>query len=211
MQNNNNNNNKSVVIKDLLKALNLREAQLNSNQNYQKKMNKKVERDSSQIPIQFNSNLQNISFYEQSSNKTKLDVTNSNSFKKYDKKFANLKHSKGVNNELLNDPFKIISTELSKTENKILKNKLIDDKNIDLNKDLNTGDLIHKAKIQLNQLNTSFEQLIKYQKSKTNSPSIDELEFNARNLRFNQNIKAYVDVCCQNPNMVIQFHVFIKY
>jgi hypothetical protein len=44
---------------------------------------------------------------------------------------------------------------------------------------LKTSDSIHKARIQLNQLNTSFDALIKYQKYKSVNLSIDQLDFNS--------------------------------
>ncbi len=195
----NNNNSKDIVFHDLLNALNLREAQLNSNKISKNKFLKNFQQDS--CNIQLHSNLKNLSLFQQNLKKAKLDVTNNRSLKKNEKKIAKQKESKNSTINLLNDPFKIISQEFSKKEKTTLENKLNED-NIGITNQLKTSDLIHKAKIQLNQLNSSFDALIKYQKSKTINLSIDQLEFNARNLKYNQNIKAYVDVCCQNQNMV---------
>jgi hypothetical protein len=198
------NNSKTILVfQDLLKALNLRKAQLNSDHVYQKKLKKNIDHDSSQIPIQLRSNLQNMILSGQNLKKnTRLDVTNFSSLKKKENKFAQEKDSKKYFNNLLNDPFKIISNEFSKQDKSLFENK-VNETNINQENQLKTSDLIHKAKIQLNQLNTSFDALIKYQKSKSVNLSIDQLDFNARNIKFNQNIKAYVDVCCQNPKMVI--------
>jgi len=206
----NSDNNKSILVfQDLLKALNLREAQLNSNhisQKKNKKIIKSINNDSSQVPILMRSNLQNMILFRQNLKKnTNLDVTNFSSKKKIENKLAKEKESKRYSDNLLTDPFKIISNEFSKPDNLLFENKT-NETNINVENHLKTSDLIHKAKIQLNQLNTSFDALIKYQKSKSVNHSIDQLDFNARNLKFNQNIKAYVDVCCQNPKMVIYFY-----
>lgn len=63
-------------------------------------------------------------------------------------------------------------------------------------------ELINKAKLQMENLNNSFNLLIEHQNSKQKSLTYGQIDFQQKHLKFNKNIKAYVDVCCSSPDLV---------
>lgn len=66
----------------------------------------------------------------------------------------------------------------------------------------NEDELIKKAKIQVQRLMSSFNALIQHQRAKQAAVSYEELDFKKKHATFNKSIKAYVDVCCNIPNLV---------
>jgi len=65
---------------------------------------------------------------------------------------------------------------------------------------LSPTDLIHKAKLQMQKLNDSFDLLIKHQRNLDTSNQMEKI--NNRQVYFNQDIKAYDDVCCNSSRML---------
>jgi hypothetical protein len=65
---------------------------------------------------------------------------------------------------------------------------------------LSPNDLINKAKLQMQKLNDSFDMLIKHQRLVEMSNQAEKI--NNRQVQFNQDIKAYVDVCCNSSRML---------
>lgn len=160
----------TMVIDDLLKALNQREAQLNPNKkNFQQK----------------------LFFYRDKKNASQLSG-----------KIAAAFHDDNVKMNFLKDPFQLISEEQA-MENENTSNKTI-------NNQVEGLDLINKAKNQMEQLNQSFDALINYERSKEPNLSLARFEFINKNAIFNQNIKAYVDVCCQSPKLIDEAFTLVE-
>jgi hypothetical protein len=68
---------------------------------------------------------------------------------------------------------------------------------------VDNDELIKKAKIQVENLNASFKALIARQASKQKKLTYEDLVRIKEHAKFNQNIKSYVDVCCNSPALVI--------
>lgn len=72
---------------------------------------------------------------------------------------------------------------------------------VEVNSEPSTGatELIHKAKLQMESLNKSFELLISNQLSeRDNKLTYKQIEFDLKHKKFNSLIKTYVDVCCNS-------------
>lgn len=72
----------------------------------------------------------------------------------------------------------------------------------------NEIELIHKAKIQVDQLKDSFSALINSQREMHAKLSYDQLNFEKKHVAFNKSIRAYVDVCCNTPGLVSKINNF---
>jgi hypothetical protein len=117
------------------------------------------------------------------------------------------------NLNLSNESFKILSKQINKQERSIAqpepeeKTSQVNQVQVVQNEEvlststaLSPNDLIHKAKLQMQKLNDSFDMLIKHQRIAENSSQVEKIS--NRQVQFNQDIKAYVDVCCNSPRML---------
>lgn len=95
---------------------------------------------------------------------------------------------------LANIELKDISSQIDTVHDELAKEEV-------KNEPIAATELIHKAKLQMESLNKSFELLISNQVDKREKITYEQLDFDLKHKQFNSKVKAYIDVCC-NSNML---------
>ncbi|CAF0962023.1 unnamed protein product [Brachionus calyciflorus] len=119
------------------------------------------------------------------------------------KLFTQLKDlpNKGITTNL--DILRDISNKIEPVENELIKQPPDSDVLIQ-DHVAPSNELIHKAKIQMENLNKSFELLIKKQLEKKQKISFEQLDFDQKHKIFNQKIKSYIDICCNSNSEMLE-------
>lgn len=108
--------------------------------------------------------------------------------------FTNLKQVNKTSSNSANIDLKDISSQIESINNDLVKPEV-------KNEPAATTELIHKAKLQMESLNKSFELLISNQMDKRDKITYEQLEFDLKHKQFNSKVKAYIDVCCNSGTL----------